>query len=310
MALKDIREGRLEHALIKVDAIEAIPGWNVRQETEDLQEHIRGLAASIREIGLQEPISVFYADNDHGKTKAYIIDGHNRFKAICLVNEEDRQNGQEITVKGVPCFIKNKLSEAERTLQMLVMNSGKPLEPLEIALVFDRLHNNFGWSIEEIAKKGNVSIGDVYNKLALANAPQELIDLIKKGVVSPTLVQSVIREKGEDAATDLIVSAAKTILEGNNDENGNGNGKKKKKITKKDLDALDNDSDDDKDSNNKKERKKTPYKDAWQISRQIVEEGKVLFDEEEEDEITIRIPKVLWEELKPFVTGEYSPNKD
>ena len=57
--IKKIAVGRKDLYMLAPCSIAIDEGWNVRQDTEDLKSHIRQLADSIKEIGVQLPLTVY-----------------------------------------------------------------------------------------------------------------------------------------------------------------------------------------------------------------------------------------------------------
>lgn len=208
MSLKNLAVSKRDLLMIDPRNIEIVEGFNVRRDTEALRNHIRGLADSIKEMGVQMPLTVFYEDG-----KAKLSDGHNRLMATMLAIEE----GAEIV--SVPCVVEPRTSNsADRTLSMVIRNQGKSLEPLEEAEVYKRLIG-FGWSEAQIAAKVGRSPAHVNNMLELTRAAPEIVGMIDNGEVAATTVIQTLK------ATDSEKVAAEAIKEAV--EEAKANGKKK-----------------------------------------------------------------------------------
>ncbi len=194
--LQDMASGRRDLYLLDPDLIKEDEGWNVRDDNEDLKAHIRHLADSIKEIGVQQPLTVYLRDG-----VPTITDGHCRLMAAKIAISE----GAEI--KTVPCRNEERTAnEADRTLSMLTRNSGKPLTSLEASVVVKRLIS-FGWVISDISRKTGYTTSHIYNLIALASSPVEIQQMVSDGKVSATLATDTVRKQGETKAVETLKSA-------------------------------------------------------------------------------------------------------
>jgi len=161
------------------------PGWNVRDDTPALREHIRELADSIKEVGVKQPLTV-RMDGD----VPIVTDGHCRLAAVNLALSE----GAEI--KRVPVRVEDRhATPAEHIFSMLVRNGGKPLTPHEMARPVRQLLD-FGWTSKEICAKTGFSPSKLQDILALSSASPAVTEMIVKGEVSPTTAARAIRKHG------------------------------------------------------------------------------------------------------------------
>lgn len=213
-SIKKESVGRKDLFLLDPEKIHEKEGWNVREETDELSEHIEQLALSIAEVGVQQPITVYMENNT-----IYLSDGHCRLAGVKLAISR----GAEI--KSIPCRVEERYSnDADRVLAMIVRNSGKPLTPLEKASVVKRLVA-FGWSESEIAKKTGISKQYVGRLLQMEAMPEALKGMVKDGTVSASVAVETFRDQGAEKAVESITEAA-----------GKQQGeKKKKRVTKKSL---------------------------------------------------------------------------
>lgn len=190
--LQDIAAGRKDLYMLDPLLIQEEPGWNVRLEGPDLDAHIRLLADSIKQIGVQEPLTVYMRDNT-----PVLTNGHCRLAAVKLAISE----GAEI--KAVPVRTEERYAnEADRVLSLITRNSGKPLAALEQAEVVKRLMG-FGWSEQEIVKKTGFSTTHLDNLMKLSAAPVAVTELVKNGKVSARLAMDTLRSDGDQAAETL-----------------------------------------------------------------------------------------------------------
>lgn len=200
--LKDLAAGVSD--LFKIDPriIKVMPGFNVRHENADLAEHVASLKQSIEAVGVKTPLKVRLVNDE-----IFVVDGHCRLKAIMELI------GDGVEIETVPCVPEGKYStDAERDLELLTSNSGKPLTPLEKADVFKRLLSH-GWDRSQIAKKAGLSEKQVSNMLDLSVAPTEVREMISSGAVSATTAMRTIQSEGADKAAETLKEAVKEAKE-------------------------------------------------------------------------------------------------
>lgn len=192
-------------------------GFNVRNDMGDLN----ALKESILDTGLQVPIK---AKKISGEDKYQVIDGHRRLRAIMLAIEE----GNKIPYVEVINFTG---TEEDQVISMLVTGTGqKPLTDVEQAEAIKRL-TNFGFRVEDLAKKMGRSIPHAYYLLKISNLPQRVKNLIQEGYVSGLLAVEIFEEEQDEAlAFSMLEMAIEEAQKGAKEG-------KPKKATKKDLDA-------------------------------------------------------------------------
>lgn len=194
---------RKEYKLFEPEFVTTQPGFNVRQDTPQVREHIDWLTDSIIDVGIKVPLQGRW-DSELGKVVIY--DGHCRYQAALQAKEK----GYDIKI---PVILQDKYgNEGDRLAAMLIANSGLELTALEKAEVCKRLHN-YGWTIDQIAKahKPKLSHQQVYNLLELSTASPEVQQLITDGSIAPTTAIDTIREHGSDKATKVLREAFEEV---------------------------------------------------------------------------------------------------
>jgi ParB/RepB/Spo0J family partition protein len=194
-----IRE--LDPKLIKIEE-----GFNARDfDTKANKEHVKELAASIKEVGVLESLTVRY---DAKTSEYYLVNGESRLRATLLAIEGGAP------IKSVPVNFERKgTSTEDRIATLITRNEGKKLEVLEQAEVFSRL-SNLGWADLQIAKKTGKTGPFVGSVLKLAAAPAKLKKLISDGQVSASLAIDILRaqefdyDKAYEALSDAVATAA------------------------------------------------------------------------------------------------------
>lgn len=153
-------------------------------EREDYGD-IEAIATWIMANGAQNlnPLRVYKKGEQY-----VIIRGHRRKKALTILEE---RFGQVIMV---PIIVDKKGANLEqRYFEQATENDSKQYTPWEKAKVLKRARN-FGWSIEKMVEESGWSITYVKRLLALADAPEKLIKLIREGRVKGTFAMDMIAE--------------------------------------------------------------------------------------------------------------------
>jgi ParB family chromosome partitioning protein len=165
-------------------------GFNVRLSGPELTEHIKRVAESIGNIGVQVPLRVVEKDGGY-----YVVDGHVRLEATLLAIREG------VDIRTIPVIV-DYGSVEDQTLSMATCNSGKPLNILEQGEVYKRLGKV--WDVGIIGKKTGYSVSHISNCLLLYNAIPEIKNLVRDGKVSATLAIKLIQEQGEEKALSTL----------------------------------------------------------------------------------------------------------
>lgn len=199
--IASIAEGRSDIHRVDPHKLFIKEGWNTRDQNDELAAHIDMLAQSIAEVGVKEPLTVYWEEG-----KAYISDGHCRHKAALRAIEHYKAE-----LKTVPCKVEDRwASEAERVLSLIVRNSGKPLSQIEQSRVYKRLID-LGWQQGEIAKKVGLSAARISQILELQALPEPVKDMVSAGTVSAGMAVQTLKQSEGNAtkATGELKKAVK-----------------------------------------------------------------------------------------------------
>lgn len=232
MALKDFAEGRTD--VYKIDPRKLVikQDWNSRDFSDPANvEHVKTLAASIKETGVREPLKVF-VENDI----PYVTNGECRLRAVMMLIE------QGVEIKSVPVMGEDRFAnEADRLFTQFISNSGKPFGPIENARLFKRLVD-MGWPQKDIASKSGMSGGRISQILELNTLPIGIQQLIVEGKVSSAFALNVWKKHNQNleaAFAELTAAIENANAEGRTrampkdtggegeGEGGEGGGKKK-----------------------------------------------------------------------------------
>ena len=215
MAVRDLALSRGASTLIFDPLlIHENPSDNTRDmSSESTITHIREMANAIKDNGndLFPPITIYQEGEN-----IYVMAGWCRRRAHILAMEEGAP------VKGILCLNVQRKKPEDLALSILSSNDGLPLTAIEKSKAVKRLQS-FMWTPQEIAKRTGWSLSTVNNLIALHDAPDSIIDMVKKGEVAATLATQVMREDG-NSATEKLQSAVKKAK-----------GEGRSKATKKDV---------------------------------------------------------------------------
>lgn len=158
-------------------------------------ESLAELANSIKEHGVLEPLIV-------AKTPAgyQIIAGERRWRAAKMAG-----------LTKVPVVIKETTSRGMLEMALVENVQREDLNPIERAQAFQRLVEEFGLPVSEIARRISKSDSYVSNTIKLLALP----DAIKDGLVSGATTEGHARAISGLGDTKLMVDAYKTLLKEN-----------------------------------------------------------------------------------------------
>ncbi len=156
---------------------------NPLQPRQDFdQDDIDELAGSIKETGVLQPIVVIPEDN-HYK----IVVGERRWRAA-------RKAG----LQKIPAIVR-QLSEKQQIEASLVENlQRKDLNPIEIALAYQKLIQKLDYSQEEVAKKVGKDRASIANYIRLLKLPPEIQRKVAEGKLSMGHARALVTLENPD----------------------------------------------------------------------------------------------------------------
>ncbi|MDR0823327.1 MAG: ParB/RepB/Spo0J family partition protein [Endomicrobium sp.] len=135
------------------------------------EEKLQELAESIKTHGLAQPILV---SQSIVPGEYEIIAGERRYRASKLAGKTD-----------ISAIVKQGANDIFKMDMALIENiQREDLNPIEEALAFKRLLEEFNHTHEEIAKKISKNRSVITNSLRLLNLPQDIQDLLAEGKIS------------------------------------------------------------------------------------------------------------------------------
>lgn len=164
-------------------------GWNARDFSDpENQRHVETLAASIREVGVQEPLTVVMEDGH-----PVVTNGESRLRAVRMLLDEG------VDIKTVPVQTEARhASDADKLASQIVRNSGKPFTVIETSHVFARLIG-YGWTEKDVAARAGLTVERVRQILTLNAAPASVRKKVRSGAISATVVQRIAAKADGDS---------------------------------------------------------------------------------------------------------------
>jgi ParB/RepB/Spo0J family partition protein len=146
--------------IVQVDRIEPNPE---QPRLAFNQETLDELTASIREHGVLQPILV----RPVGQNRYQLIAGERRWRA-------SKQAGLET----IPALIEEIDDDTALEISIIENLQREDISPLDEAAMFDRMVTEHGYSLRKLADKLGKDKGYVENRLRLADAPDEVRELV------------------------------------------------------------------------------------------------------------------------------------
>jgi ParB family transcriptional regulator, chromosome partitioning protein len=181
-----------EIELLDLSALRANP-FQPRREFDE--EEIKSLADSIKAQGLLQPVLVRQKENSTYE----IISGERRFRALKLLGKDK-----------IPCMVKTGLSDREIMEMAIVENiQREDLNEIEKAEAYQKLIQEYNYTHDQLARQVGKSRTAVTNTLRLLGLPQEILQMVRKNIVTMGHARALLSL--EDDASRLAL--AKKIQE-------------------------------------------------------------------------------------------------
>ena len=260
----------MKASYIPIEKVIVREGFNPRENFGDMGQ----LKNQLRATGMTDPVRVRH--NSDG-TVTLGAQGHRRLQAL----KELKEAGYGTADNGLPLDLltlpeEESLNDNDRTLSIITLNSGKPLEYLEAATVYGRLIGEARGKerdnlVEVIASKVGCSKQHIRDSLMLLTAPEAVLDLIKQWKVAASLVITTYQEKRdwEKVLTILLAAIADAEAKG------------KTKASKKNVKEGDKEGEESEDDEEGEDEKKVELKRAGAIVKRLEKMLSTLLGEQE-----------------------------
>ena len=168
---------------------------NPRQPRQEMTpELLQDLAASIREHGILQPLIV---TQEPGSDEFVLIAGERRLRAATLAG-----------LSVVPAIVRQASDQQRLELALIENVQRADLSPLETAMAYQQLHEEFGLSHDEISVQVGKSRVAVTNTLRLLNLPEAVLHALGSGEISEGHARALLGLKSTQAQN----AAVQTIL--------------------------------------------------------------------------------------------------
>ncbi|MBM4386100.1 MAG: ParB/RepB/Spo0J family partition protein [Deltaproteobacteria bacterium] len=152
------------------------------------ESSILELAASIREKGILQPLLVVREDNGYR-----LIAGERRLRAAKLAG-----------LKSIPAVVRDDAGSGESFEIALIENiQRRDLTPVEEALAYKRLREEFSLNQSEIAKRVGKERSSIANSMRLLNLPARVIEMLGNGELSEGAARALIAVGDEKKIVEL-----------------------------------------------------------------------------------------------------------
>lgn len=190
-ALLAVDKADLAAGTIPVDNIDPNPR---QPRTRFDDESLEGLAASIREVGILQPIVVGPADMDG---RHVLVAGERRLRAARMVGLDE-----------IPAVVRES-DEATHLAEALIENvQREDLGPLEEAEAYRALMEDFDMRHEDVAQRVGKSRSAVTNSVRLLNLPGQIQGLIADGRISAGAGRALLGLEDASRAVAIAEEAA------------------------------------------------------------------------------------------------------
>ncbi len=153
------------------------------------------LASSIKENGLLQPILV----RETASGRYQIIAGERRFRASKLA---------ELTE--IPAIVIDKDDKKAAEISLIENIQREDLNPLEEALGYRALKEDYGMTQEELAERIGKSRSAIANALRLLDLPREVLELVAAKTLSAGHARTLLGLKNRE---DMLPLAERTVAE-------------------------------------------------------------------------------------------------
>lgn len=190
--LKDMKQAENKEELIKnIKLVEIEPNVNQARKKFD-EESLQELAQSIKTYGVIQPIIVESKDGFYR-----IIAGERRWRAAKIAGLEE-----------IPSIIRNEDEQRNKEISLIENIQRENLNPIEKALGYKELIDNYNLRQQDLADKLGVSRSNITNTLRILNLDKRVIELAVEGQLTESHCRSLLAienpEKQYAAALRII----------------------------------------------------------------------------------------------------------
>lgn len=141
--------------------------YQPRQQFDE--DTLRELAASIREMGVIQPIIV----RQEGIDRFVLVAGERRLRAAQMAGLES-----------IPAIVRAPTDQQMLEMALVENVQREDINPIDAALAYKRLMQEFGMTMEQVAQRVGKSVPAISNTLRLLQLPDYIVASIKSGLIS------------------------------------------------------------------------------------------------------------------------------
>ncbi len=157
------------------------------------KDALEELASSIKEHGLLQPILV----REYGEGRYQIIAGERRFRASKLAGLDE-----------IPAVILDKDDRKVAELSLIENIQREDLNPIEEAMAFRALAEEYGMTQEELSERVGKSRSAIANSTRLLDLPEDVLEMVANGDISAGHGRTLLGLKNRE---NMLVLANKTV---------------------------------------------------------------------------------------------------
>lgn len=184
--------------LASLNPLDVVPNAH-QPRTEFREEELRELVASIREVGLLQPIVVRpLKDAQPGGPQYELVMGERRLRAT-----------KELGLATIPALVKDTADESMLRDALLENLHRAQLNPLEEASAYQQLLADFGITQEQLAERIGRSRPQITNTIRLLRLPSPVQRRVASGVLSAGHARAILSvgdAAGMERLADKIVN--------------------------------------------------------------------------------------------------------
>lgn len=170
-------------------SVESIVANPYQPRTEFDEQALEDLKASIKEHGIIQPLVVRKTGDDSYE----LIAGERRFRSA-----------KDVGLKKVPVIVRDATKQQRLELALIENIQRANLNPLEEALSYKRLQDEFMLTHEEIANRVGKSRSVISNTLRLLNLPEKIQDALRAGKITMSHARTLVGITDEKKQMDLF----------------------------------------------------------------------------------------------------------
>ena len=179
---------KMKQALISEVELSKIEANPFQPRTKFDEEALEELAASIREIGLIQPITL----RKTGPDKYQIIAGERRFRAA-----------QKAGLEAIPSYVRHAKDDAMLEMALVENIQREDLDAIEIALSYQRLIEELDFTQEDLSSRVGKKRSTIANYLRLLRLPAIIQKALREKEISMGHARALINI--EDADTQEMI---------------------------------------------------------------------------------------------------------